>query len=117
MADMMPGVDATPAYAGADIVAVLTDSPEIMNVHEDNGDMKDFPLHLIRVANKPSPFENTPLFRRFLAGREEIMKYRASESARLGADIGWEKALLEWITRYRSEWLKARHVPWYRKLF
>lgn len=48
------------------------------------------------------------LYQEFLAEREEILKYKWLESERLGYDIGFEKALLEWIRKHREKWRSER---------
>ena len=39
------------------------------------------------------------LYQEFLAEREEILRHKWLESERLGYDIGFERALLDWIRR------------------
>ena len=51
---------------------------------------------------------NSVLYKEFLAEREEILKHKWIESEKAGADIGFEKALLDWIVRYRSSWRNKR---------
>ncbi|MEY5025501.1 MAG: hypothetical protein RLZZ244_1029 [Verrucomicrobiota bacterium] len=48
------------------------------------------------------------LYKEFLAEREEILRHKWLESERAGHDIGFEKALLDWIVRHRSEWRSKR---------
>lgn len=52
--------------------------------------------------------KNSVLYKEFLAEREEIMKHKWLESEKAGADIGFEKALLDWIVRHRSHWRERR---------
>ena len=52
--------------------------------------------------------KNSELYREFLAEREEILKHKWIESEKAGADIGFEKALLDWIVRHRSNWREKR---------
>ena len=52
--------------------------------------------------------ENSSLYREFLAEREEIMKHKWIESEKEGKDIGFERALLDWIRNHREEWRKTR---------
>jgi hypothetical protein len=42
------------------------------------------------------------LYQEFLAEREEILKHKWLESERLGYDIGFERALLDWIRKHRD---------------
>ena len=51
---------------------------------------------------------NSALYREFLAEREEILKHKWIESEKAGFDIGFERALLDWIVRHRSTWRKSR---------
>ena len=45
---------------------------------------------------------------RFLAEREEVLKHKWIESEKAGSDIGFEKALLDWIVKHRSSWRERR---------
>ena len=54
---------------------------------------------------------NSALYREFLAEREEILRHKWIDSEKLGYDIGFERALLDWIVRHRSNWRKARKQP------
>ena len=55
--------------------------------------------------------KNSSLYREFQAEREEILKHKWIESEKAGHDIGFERALTDWIIKYRSAWRKARQVP------
>lgn len=48
------------------------------------------------------------LYQEFLAEREEILRHKWLESERLGYDIGFERALLDWIRKHREDWRRAR---------
>lgn len=48
------------------------------------------------------------LYQEFLAEREEILRHKWLESERLGYDIGFERALLDWIRKHRDGWRKSR---------
>src|SRR5205814_10071882 len=52
--------------------------------------------------------KNSVLYKEFLAEREEILKHKWIESEKAGSDIGFEKALLDWIVRHRSNWRQKR---------
>jgi hypothetical protein len=54
---------------------------------------------------------NSSLYREFQAEREEILKHKWIESEKAGYDIGFERALTDWILKHRSKWRKARHSP------
>ena len=49
------------------------------------------------------------LYKEFLAEREEILRHKWIESEKAGHDIGFEKALLDWIVKHRSTWRDQRH--------
>ncbi len=51
---------------------------------------------------------NSILYKEFLAEREEILRHKWLESEKAGQDIGFEKALLDWIVRFRSSWREKR---------
>jgi hypothetical protein len=51
------------------------------------------------------------LYKEFLAEREEILRHKWIESEKAGHDIGFEKALLDWIVKHRSAWRVKRHEP------
>lgn len=52
--------------------------------------------------------KNSVLYKEFLAEREEILKHKWIESEKAGKDIGFEKALLDWIVKHRSNWRDRR---------
>ena len=64
----------------------------------------------------PNPTENrdfvksSSLYQEFLAEREEILKHKWLESERLGYDIGFERALLDWIRKHRDNWRASRRA-------
>ena len=51
---------------------------------------------------------NSTLYREFLAEREEILRHKWIESEKAGYDIGFEKALLDWVMRHRGGWRANR---------
>ena len=52
--------------------------------------------------------KNSVLYKEFLAERAEILRHKWIESEKAGRDIGFEKALLDWIMKYRSNWRDRR---------
>ncbi len=54
--------------------------------------------------------KQSSLYQEFLAEREEILKHKWLESERLGYDIGFERALLDWIRKHRESWRAARRA-------
>lgn len=51
---------------------------------------------------------NSMLYREFLAEREEILRHKWLESEKAGYDIGFERALLDWVVKYRGTWRENR---------
>jgi hypothetical protein len=55
------------------------------------------------------PFvKRSSLYQEFLAEREEILRHKWLESEKAGYDIGFEKALLDWILNHRDSWRNHR---------
>lgn len=52
--------------------------------------------------------KNSTLYREFLAERDEILRHKWIESEKYGRDIGFEKALLDWMLKHRTPWRQAR---------
>jgi len=52
--------------------------------------------------------KNSVFYKEFLAERAEILKHKWIESEKAGKDIGFEKALLDWIVKHRSNWRERR---------
>ena len=61
-------------------------------------------------SSVPSPdnFQKSALYQEFLAEREEILRHKWIESEKVGHDIGFEKALLDWIVKHRANWRYLR---------
>lgn len=58
---------------------------------------------------QPGDFvKNTALYKEFLAEREEILRHKWIESEKVGHDIGFERALLDWVFKHRSQWRAER---------
>ncbi len=54
--------------------------------------------------------KNSSLYREFQAEREEILRHKWIESEKAGRDIGFERALTDWIIKHRSKWRKSRQA-------
>lgn len=52
--------------------------------------------------------KDSALYKEFLAERAEILKHKWIESEKAGRDIGFERALLDWIVKHRSQWRERR---------
>lgn len=59
-------------------------------------------------SEAPDLVKNSVLYKEFLAEREEILRHKWIESEKAGQDIGFERALLDWIVKYRSGWRSGR---------
>ena len=69
------------------------------------------------VSHKPTapelkfPFaQRSSLYQEFLAEREEILRHKWLESEKVGHDIGFEKALMDWIKNHREKWRNNRRA-------
>jgi hypothetical protein len=51
-----------------------------------------------------SNFFKSLLYQHLLAERDEILKYKWVESEKVGYDIGFDKALIEWTAKHKSKW-------------
>ena len=70
--------------------------------------MKDNAEMVAAQAEQSQFVKNSVLYKEFLAEREEILKHKWIESEKAGTDIGFEKALLDWILKHRSNWREKR---------
>lgn len=62
-----------------------------------------------KSETEPHEFvKQSSLYQEFLAEREEILKHKWIESERLGYDVGFERALLDWIRKHRESWRASR---------
>ena len=77
---------------------LLGDSLVMSNNSQDRSNGADF-------------LKNSSLYREFQAEREEILRHKWFESEKAGYDIGFERALTDWIIKHRAKWRKARQQP------
>ena len=54
--------------------------------------------------------KNSSLYREFQAEREEILRHKWIESEKAGHDIGFERALTDWIIKHRASWRRTRQA-------
>lgn len=59
-------------------------------------------------VNSEDVLKRSSLYQEFLAEREEILRHKWIESEKHGKDIGFERALLDWIRNHRDHWRAAR---------
>ena len=50
--------------------------------------------------------EKSSLYQRYLTERNEILRHKWLESEKEGHDIGFERALVDWVLNLRSMWRK-----------
>ena len=68
-----------------------------------------FPQPLVPESSREF-VKRSSLYQEFLAEREEILRHKWLESERLGYDIGFERALLDWIRKHRDGWRAHRRA-------
>ena len=61
-------------------------------------------------ADQAQFVKESALYKEFLAERAEILKHKWIESEKAGKDIGFERALLDWIVKHRSNWRERRRT-------
>ena len=54
--------------------------------------------------------ERSSLYLEFQAEREEILRHKWLESEKNGFDIGFERALTDWILHHRTNWRRKRRA-------
>jgi hypothetical protein len=64
-----------------------------------------------KSSNGADLVRKSSLYREFEAEKEEIMKHKWIESQKAGHDIGFERALTDWIIKHRSKWRRGRQSP------
>jgi hypothetical protein len=62
-----------------------------------------------RDTGSKESVNNSSLYKEFLAERREILRHKWIESEKAGYDIGFERALIDWVVKYRSTWREKRH--------
>jgi hypothetical protein len=60
------------------------------------------------AQERDNMFHKSALYQEFLAERAEILRHKWIESEKVGHDIGFEKALLDWIVKHRAAWRALR---------
>ena len=59
------------------------------------------------VKDEDVSLHRSSVYKEFVAEREEIMKHKWLESEKVGHDIGYDQALLDWIMNHREKWRSA----------
>jgi hypothetical protein len=70
--------------------------------------MKEKPDMPTSEVDEAQFVKESALYKEFLAERAEILKHKWIESEKAGKDIGFGKALLDWIVKHRSNWRERR---------
>jgi hypothetical protein len=70
--------------------------------------MKEEPDMSSSEGDQAQFVKESALYKEFLAERAEILKHKWIESEKAGKDIGFERALLDWIVKHRSSWRERR---------
>lgn len=52
--------------------------------------------------------KNSSLYKEFQLERDEILRHKWFESEKAGYDIGFERALADWVVKHRTKWRKSR---------
>lgn len=70
-------------------------------------------IRMKRSADSPSTggdefAQKCNLYREYLAEREEILRHKWLESEKAGYDIGWDRALYDWMRNHRHTWRAKR---------
>jgi len=63
---------------------------------------RDFILFSIYLG-----MEKSNLYQKFLELKKEIEKHKWIESEKSGRDIGFEQALVDWMTKHRVGWSES----------
>jgi len=53
-------------------------------------------------------FSTSALYQRFLEERNCILENKWYMSEKAGFDVGFERALMDWVMNHRSNWLSSR---------
>ena len=62
----------------------------------------------VRRENNTEWVKRSLLYREYSAELEEILLHKWIESEKVGYDIGFERALVDWHLKYRSIWREKR---------
>ena len=54
--------------------------------------------------------KKSSLYTEFLAEKNEILKHKWLESEKKGHDIGFDRALRDWILNHRNDWRISRYT-------
>ncbi len=55
-------------------------------------------------SDSDDSFKHSRLYQQLLSEQNEILKHKWIESEKSGHDIGYERALIDWIRHHREGW-------------
>lgn len=61
-----------------------------------------------RDCTKLQSLNKTRIVEEFLSENSEILRHKWIESEREGKDVGYARARVDWIIRFRSKWASSR---------
>lgn len=70
--------------------------------------MFSMPPELSASEEESHPRSGAGSYREFIADREELMRHKWLMSEKAGQDVGFEAALLDWVTHHRAVFHKHR---------
>jgi uncharacterized protein DUF4032 len=56
----------------------------------------------------PDVVRNSRLYQEFLAERDEVLRHKWFESEKAGYDVGFDRALVDWMVKHRAAWRQHR---------
>lgn len=69
---------------------------------------KDKYMYMTALSAMPNFLTNSLIYKEFIEERNEILKHKWLESEKIGYDIGFDKAIFDWIINHRTAWRKKR---------
>jgi len=86
--------------------------PQTLFKHTKRTLINSFPnmkrTRLKSPSEDDSSLRQSSVYREFLAERDEILKHKWLESEKAGHDIGYDRALMDWIMNHREKWRTAQ---------
>ena len=66
---------------------------------------------LVSGSELSQSLSRSSIYQDFLAEREEVLKHKWIESEKAGHDIGYERALVDWIMNHREKCAPPESAP------
>lgn len=64
---------------------------------------------MAETKSKRGNIDRSQLYAEFSAERKEILQHKYFLSQDAGEDIGFERALVDWVTNHRDDWAATRN--------